>query len=119
MRVGSGSQEGQFSDGKVLAHRHQSGGEKAPAIMAEAHTLLLLVYPVLQTKKPFADWTVPPIYERQKQRLVRHHIRRLGKLGIAIQAVAPSSPGTGKPRRLGQSREPRPDRPSCASNSQL
>jgi hypothetical protein len=98
----------------------KSGGKKAPAIIAVAHTLLLLIYQVLQTNKPFEDRTAAPLDERQKQRLIRHHIRRLGKLGIAIQAVAPSTPGTGKPRRIGQSRPPRTHRPRCApSNSKL
>ena len=108
-----------FLKGKFWRIVTKSGGEKAPAIIAVAHTLLLLVYQVLQTNKPFEDRTAPPIDERQKQRLIRHHIRRLGKLGIAIQAVAPSTPGTGKPRRIGQSRPPRTHRPRCApSNSQ-
>src|SRR5215475_3954952 len=96
----------------------KSGGEKAPAIIAVAHTLLLLVYQVLQTKKPFEDRTAPPLDERQKQRLIRHYIRRLGKLGIAIQAATSSTPGTDKPRRLGQSRPPRTHRPRCAPSNQ-
>ena len=95
----------------------KSGGEKAPAIIAVAHTLLLLVYQVLQTKRPFEDRTAPPMDERQKQRLIRHHIRRLGKLGIAIQAVVPSRPGTGKPRRLGLSRPPRTHQPRSDSQA--
>jgi transposase len=108
-----------FLKGKFWRIVTKSGGEKAPAIIAVAHTLLLLVYQVLQTNKPFEDRTAPPLDEWQKQRLIRHHIRRLGKLGIAIQAVAPSRPGAGKPRRLGQSRPPRTHQPSCdPSNSQ-
>jgi transposase len=94
----------------------KSGGQKAPALIAVAHTLLVLVYQVLQTKKPFEDRTAPPLDERQKHRLIRHHIRRLGKLGIAVRASVPSTPGTGKPRRLGQSRPPKTHRPSCAAS---
>jgi transposase len=94
---------------------NRSGGQKAPALIAVAHTLLVLVYQVLQTKEPFADRTAPPLDERQKQRLIRHHIRRLGKLGIAIRALAPSTPGTGKPRRLGRGRPPK-TQPSCAAS---
>jgi transposase len=104
-----------FLKGKFWRIVTKSGGEKAPAIIAVAHTLLLLVYQVLQSKQPFEDRTAPPIDERQKQRLIRHHIRRLGKLGIAIQAIAPSRPGSGKPRRLGQSRPPRTHRPRSDS----
>jgi len=105
-----------FLKGKFWRVVTKSGGQKAPAVIAVAHTLLLLVYQVLQTKQPFEDRTAPPMDERQKQRLIRHHIRRLGKLGIAIHAVAPSRPGTGKPRRIGQSRPPT-HRPSCGSSS--
>jgi transposase len=94
----------------------KSGGEKAPAIVAVAHTLLLLVYQVLQTQTPFQDRTAPPLDERQKQRLIRHHIRRLGKLGIAVRATTPSTPGTGKPRRLGQRGRPKTHPPSCAGS---
>jgi hypothetical protein len=101
-----------FLKGKFWRIVTKSGGEKAPAIIAVAHTLLLLVYQVLQSKQAFEDRTAPPMDERQKERLIRHHIRRLGKLGIAIQAVATSRPGGGKPRRPGQSRPPRTHRPS-------
>jgi len=78
----------------------KSGGKKAPALVAVAHMLLLLVYQVLRTHKPFEDRTVAPLDERQKQRLIRHHVRRLGKLGIAIQCYAPSAPGTRKRQPL-------------------
>jgi transposase len=106
-----------FLKGKFWRIVTKSGGEKAPAIIAVAHTLLVLVYQVLQTKRPFEDRTAPPLDERQKQRLIRHHIRRLGKLGISIQAVAPSRPGTGKPRRLGLSRPPRTHQPRSDSQA--
>jgi len=85
----------------------KSGGKKAPALIAVAHTLLRLVYQVLQTKQPFQDRTLPPLSEQQKQRLIRHHIRRLGKLGIAIRATVPSLPGSGRPRRIGGGRRPK------------
>ena len=104
-----------FLKGKFWRIVTKWGGEKAPAIIAVAHTLLLLVYKVLQTKQPFEDRTAPPVDDRQKERLIRHHIRRLGKLGIAIQAVAPSRSGTSKPRPLGQDRPPRTDRPRSDS----
>ena len=104
-----------FLKGKFWRIVTKSGGEKAPAIIAVAHTLLLLVYKVLQTKQPFEDRTAPPVDDRQKERLIRHHIRRLGKLGIAIQAVAPSRSGTSKPRPLGQDQPPRTDRPRSDS----
>ena len=89
----------------------KSGGKKAPAIVAVAHTLLLLAYQVLQTHQPFEDRTVPPLNERQKQRLIQHHIRRLGKLGIAIRryetvASAQTSASEAKPIRSHRNRSP-------------
>src|SRR5260370_39474422 len=61
----------------------KSGGKKAPAVVAVAHTLLELVYEVLRTQQPFQDRQAPPLHDRQRQRMIRHHIRRPGKLGIS------------------------------------
>ena len=56
--------------------------------MAVAHLMLTLIYGVLETQRPFEDRKAPPLGEPQRQRMIRHHIRRLGKLGIAIPRVA-------------------------------
>lgn len=60
----------------------KSGGKKPPAVMAVAHTLLILIYQVLATGQRYQDKQAPVLTERQKQRMIRHHIRRLGKLGV-------------------------------------
>jgi transposase len=70
----------------------KSGGKKAPAVVAVAHTLLELVYEVLRTQQPFQDRQAPPLDDRQRQRMIRHHIRRLGKLGISVPRYAASVP---------------------------
>ena len=62
----------------------RSGGKKAPAVVAVAHNLLVIVYDVLSTGQPFTDKTQPVANDRQKERMISHHIHRLGKLGIAI-----------------------------------
>jgi transposase len=62
----------------------KSGGTKAPALIAVAHTLLGLIYQVLRSQEPFQDRQAPPLDERQRERMIRHHIRRLGKLGISV-----------------------------------
>jgi transposase len=62
----------------------KSGGKKAPAVIAVAHTLLGLAYQVLSTHRPFEDRQAPPLDDRQRQRMIRHHVRRLGKLGITV-----------------------------------
>jgi transposase len=66
----------------------RSGGHKAPALIAVAHVMLILLYQVLETHQPFNDRQLPPLGERQKQRMIRHHMRRLGKLGISIHRIA-------------------------------
>jgi transposase len=66
----------------------RSGGHKAPALIAVAHVMLMLLYQVLETHQPFNDRQLPPLGERQKQRMIRHHMRRLGKLGISIHRIA-------------------------------
>jgi transposase len=79
----------------------KSGGKKSPAVVAIAHTLLILTYKVLSTGQLYQDQRVPVLEQRQKQRMIRHHIRRLGKLGIAVDcrrsgSSAPAaSPTTG------------------------
>jgi len=66
----------------------RSGGHKAPALIAVAHLMLTLIYRTLETRQPFQDRKAPPLGEQQKQRMIRHHIRRLGKLGISIHRIS-------------------------------
>jgi transposase len=61
--------------------------KKGPALIAVAHTMLRLAYEVLSTGKPYIEHGPPPLDERQKQRIIRHHVRRLGKLGIAVYST--------------------------------
>jgi transposase len=76
----------------------KSGGKKSGAVVAIAHTLLILTYQVLSTGQAYQDKQAPVLDQRQKQRMIRHHIRRLGKLGVAVHssrapATANSPPG--------------------------
>jgi transposase len=57
-------------------------GEKK-AVVAVAHGLLLQVYQVLQTQQPLAQAASPPLDEQRRKRIVRHHLRCLGRLGIS------------------------------------
>ena len=65
------------------------GAKRAPALAAVAHSLLLLIYETLRTGQLYQERNVSVVSEGQRQRLIRHHIRRLGKLGIA-KRVRPS-----------------------------
>jgi transposase len=67
----------------------KKGGKKAPALMAVAHTLLQIIYNVLQSGEPYRERGLPAVSEQSKERLIRHHIRRLGKLGVKICSHQP------------------------------
>ena len=53
---------------------------------AISHTLLLLIYQVLASKQPYQERGPPPLDEKTRQRLIRHHVRRLG---IAVRSARP------------------------------
>jgi transposase len=78
------------------------GGKRAPAVMAVAHNLLRLVFQVLSTGKPYQERSATPLEPPQRERMIRHHIRRLGKLGMAVgrPVAAPLRPHSTHPRRL-------------------
>jgi len=63
----------------------RSAGKKAPALVAVAHNLLVEIYEVLRTGQPYQDRHASRLPELQKQRMIRHHLRRLGKLGVNVR----------------------------------
>ena len=69
------------------------GGKKPPALIAVAHTVLALIYQVLSTGQPYQQKQLPAVSQPQAERMIRHHVRRLGKLGVRVyscrQAPAP------------------------------
>ena len=79
----------------------KSGGKKAPAVIAIAHSLLILTYQVLSTGQAYQEKQAPVSDPRHKQRMIRHHIRRLGKLGVRVyghdlgSSATAASPTTG------------------------
>lgn len=62
----------------------KSSGKKKAALIAVAHNVLVLIHGVLQTLEPYQERNPLAMSDEQKQRLIRHHFRRLGKLGVAI-----------------------------------
>jgi len=66
------------------------GGKRAAAVMAVAHNLLRLVFQVLSTGQPYQERSAGPLEPRQRERMIRHHIRRLGRLGIAVRGPEPA-----------------------------
>jgi transposase len=79
----------------------KSSGKKKAALMAVAHNVLVLIYGVLQTLEPYQEQNLPAMSDEQKQRLIRHHFRRLGRLGVAIPrylAAPANSPHACRPK---------------------
>jgi transposase len=71
-----------------MQHRYQRlqprKGHKR-AIVAVAHARIQAVYYVLSTRQPFVDTAEPPRSPATVRRLIRHHTRRLRKLGCWLQ----------------------------------
>jgi len=68
----------------------KSGGKKGPAVIAVAHALLMFTFQVLATGKPYQEKSAQALEPQQKQRMIRHHMRRLGKLGVAVRGPEPA-----------------------------
>jgi transposase len=64
---------------------------RKPALVAVAHSLAVVIHRTLTTGTPYQEPDQPELDERKRQRLVRHYVRRLGKLGIAVQSLRPDS----------------------------
>jgi transposase len=58
------------------------------AVVAIAHDLLILTWNVLQRGTPYEEKKGVPMSPEQQQRLIRHHVHRLGKLGIRLRVPA-------------------------------
>ena len=67
------------------------------ALVAIAHAILILVYRTLSTGSPIRGEGPHKVIERKRQRLIRHHMRYLGRHGIAVSSLrlaGPSDPGS-------------------------
>jgi transposase len=73
---------------KFWSVRSRSGGKKAPALIAVAHVMPTLIYKTLEARQPFVDRKGPPLGATPKERMIRHHIRRLGNFGITLHRTA-------------------------------
>ncbi len=59
---------------------------RAKAAAAIAHAILIQAFRVLSTSKPYQP-PAQPLTNSKKARLIRHHIRRLGKLGVCVRST--------------------------------
>jgi transposase len=66
---------------------------KKRALVAIAHTILLLVFRSLASGQRYQERGSVEVDETKRQRLIRHHVRRLGRLGIAVSTLRLAGPG--------------------------
>ena len=70
-------------------HRIARRRGKQKAIMALAHKVLVILYHVLQEKKPYIDQGAGYFDKLDTSRIQRHHVRRLEQLGSTISLTPP------------------------------
>jgi len=70
--------------------QHRVGHKRA--IVAVAHKLVEAIYYVLSTRRSYIDTSEPPRSTSQVKRLIRHHTRRLRKLGCWLQQTTQQAP---------------------------
>jgi transposase len=66
-----------------MARRHG----KQQAIMALAHKVLVIIYHILRTKKPYTDLGADYFDQQDRARIERHHIHRLEQLGYTVTLI--------------------------------
>jgi transposase len=112
------SKKGCFLKEKLYRIAAKHGGKKPPGLFAVSHTLLVLIYEVLRTGKEYQERQTAVMTESQRERAIRHHIRRLGKLGVAVSSARPACSPRGtalRPRRRGVPTAPLDSEPKRAT----
>jgi transposase len=82
--LGASTKKNCFLKDKFWRITTKHGGKRAPAVIAVAQNLLRFVFQVLSTDQPYQERSAAPLEPQQKERMIRHHLRRLGKLGVAV-----------------------------------
>ena len=70
--------------------RLQAGGKKR-ALIAVAHALLVVIHRVLTSGQPYQPSEAQPMEESKRLRMIRHHVRCLGRLGISAGPMLAAS----------------------------
>jgi transposase len=83
---GASNKKGCFLKDKFWSVTTKHAGKKGPAVIAVGHQILNLIYEVLRTGKPYKPKQEPLLEPAKKERLIRHHVRRLGKLGVKVRS---------------------------------
>jgi transposase len=73
-------------------HRLARTRGRQKAVVAVAHSVLVILYHMLKEKKPYADLGADYFMKLDQQRLQRHHVRRLEQLGYTVTLIPTSVP---------------------------
>lgn len=65
-------------------HRIARRRGKQKAVMAVAHSVLVILYHILRDKKPYSDLGADYFDKLDTTRIQRHHVRRLEQLGYTV-----------------------------------
>ena len=68
-------------------HRFARRLGKKKAVVAVAHSVLVIIYHVLRTKKPYTDLGADYFDTLDTARIQRHHVQRLEQLGYTVTLV--------------------------------
>lgn len=68
----------------AISHRVARRHGQPKAVMALSHKVLVIIYHILRTKKPYADLGADYFDQRDRERIERHHIHRLEQLGYTV-----------------------------------
>ena len=60
---------------------------KKRALVAIAHSILVLIYRSLSNGQAYQEGGAVELNQQKRRRLIRHHVRRLGRLGIAVSSL--------------------------------
>ncbi len=72
----------------AFSHRIARRHGKPKAIMALSHKVLVIIYHILRTKKPYADLGAEYFDQRDRGRIERHHIHRASTTRLYCDASA-------------------------------
>jgi transposase len=84
--LGAARKKGSYLRAQFYRLKARRGGKKAA--MAVAHSMIVAVHEMLSKKKNFADLGEAHFDRKNRDRLVRHHLRRLGELGLSSTQIA-------------------------------
>jgi hypothetical protein len=74
---------------RLAAGKGKEGRKKA--LVAVAHIVLVLIYRTVSSGRAYQERGTIELSESKRERLIQHHIRRLGRLGIAVRSARPES----------------------------